>query len=499
MHAMRASLSREPTTLLPGTSNAARPPVRIHAPSVSPSRFDGGSRERWALDVQRTAGNQATGELARAAVQREGDEESAPDANRPPDPTVTITSGGGARRRLDANPYQAEYDPVTLSNPRFSGNPKLVRIAEGKASLSAADDGPAVKAVQEGLNAIGFEMFRHGADGRFGGETREAVAMFRRRRGMDGDQLTAKALGELDQTAPPPGGQEEHYLDYERLFEDGYLDVTIGVGYDEGGTHVSSLKYARSWLAANGFQPGAREAGKPEQHSLRRHVTYPLKSGDRATREILVRVNVIEPGEGAAAQYGEGLASSDIAVYDGHARRGIGPDFDDPQSARENFIIGVGSALHAAGKAVEPSKLHQSHYVIDRANDLEEMVKAGRFDKEKYRVWFIAACTSAEFFDELRGGILPANMDRSNLDLMGTSHVMPLDAAVPATMAMLDGILKATTIEDMSVAMTVAGEEGIKAIPENEVTPSQRKELLDAMPGLWIHEGVGDNAVAASP
>jgi peptidoglycan hydrolase-like protein with peptidoglycan-binding domain len=457
--------------------------------------LDGGSRERWALALQRTAGNQATGELARAALQREDDPST--DPNRPPDPNVTITPGGGATRQLDANPYQGENDPVTLSNPRFSGSSKLVRIAEGKGSLSAADDGPAVRAVQEGLNAIGFEMFRHGADGRFGGETREAIAMFRQRRGMEGDQLTAKALGELDRTAPPPGAQEKHYFDYERLFEDGYLDVTIGIGYDELKSHEASLKHTQEWLDTNGFSHADAEAGKPERYSLRRMVTYPMKSGDRATREIVVRVNVVAPGEGAASQFGEGLADSDIAIYDGHARRGIGPDFDDAKSAKENFIIGVGSALHAAGKAVEPSKVEQNHYVIDRVNDLEQMVEAGRFDKEKYRVWFIGACTSVDFFDEFRGGMLPSTVDRSNLDLMGTSHLMPLDAAVPATLAMLDGILKATTIEDLTVSMTVAGEAGINAIPDTEVTPAQRKELLDFMPGLWVHEGAGDNPAAA--
>ena len=82
---------------------------------------------------------------------------------------------------------------------------------------------------------------------------------------------------------------------------------------------------------------------------------------------------------------------------------------------------------------------------------------------------------------------------------MGTSHLMPLDAAVPATLAMLDGILKATTIEDLTVSMTAAGEAGINPIPDTEVTPAERKELLDFMPGLWVHEGAGDNVVAASP
>ena len=127
--------------------------------------------------------------------------------------------------------------------------------------------------------------------------------------------------------------------------------MTIGIGYDEMKTHEASLKHSQGLARHQRLQPRRRGAGQPERYLLRRMVTYPMKSGDRATREIVVRVNVVSPGEGAASQFGEGLADSDIAIYDGHARRGIGPDFDAHKSAKENFIIGVGSALHAAGKA----------------------------------------------------------------------------------------------------------------------------------------------------
>ena len=133
----------------------------------------------------------------------------------------------------------------------------------GKASLSSADNGPAVSAVQQALIAIGFEMIRHGQDGRFGDETREAINLFRSRRGMPAGDLSARALGELDQTAPPPGATEEHYFDYERLFEDGYLDVTIAIGYDEGGSHTRKLQTARDWLAGTDSRPGRRSRANP--------------------------------------------------------------------------------------------------------------------------------------------------------------------------------------------------------------------------------------------
>src|SRR4029077_9616098 len=175
------------------------------------------------------------------------------------------------------------------------------------------------------------------------------------RRSMTGDQLSARALGELDTTAPPPGASEEHYFDYERLFADGYLDVTIAIGYDEGGTHTDALASVRTWMTGHGFELVTPQAGRPMQYRVRRDVTYPTSHGTRLTREVIVRVNVITPGAGAARQFGRALADSEVTLYAGHARRGIGPDFDPDISPAENFVIGVASALHASGRAIEPS------------------------------------------------------------------------------------------------------------------------------------------------
>ena len=78
------------------------------------------------------------------------------------------------------------------------------------------------------------------------------------------------------------------------------------------------------------------------------------------------------------------------------------------------------------------------------------MSKTGKFDKEKYRVWFFGACTSLAYFDELRGGILPESVDRSNLDLLGTTpRECRRSRRSPETLALLDGILASQTIEQI--------------------------------------------------
>lgn len=454
--------------------------------------MDGATRQRYALGVQRTAGNGAMSQVAGRQVQRETAETSQWDVA--PNPYATTEKGGGAVTELGGNPYALENEPVTLTNSRFLGEPRLEKIAQGGPPLSNADKGRTVKAVQQALIDLGFELVQHERDGDFGPETQTAIRLFRQRRSIPGTDLTARALGELDRTAPKPGAREEHYFDYERLFADGFLDISLAVGFDEKGAHLRMLKEARAWFVERGFQAMPPEADKPEQHRLRRSVTYPTKSGDRTTREVIVRINLIPPGAGAKAQYAKALSDSEIAIYNGHARRGIGPDFDEDKSAKENFVIGINSALHAAGRAVPTPKIEQAHYVVEKQNDLEQMTKAGAFDKEKYRIWLFEACTTIAYFDELRGGILPEHMDRSNLDLMGTRTPAPLDTEMASSLAMIDGILAAQTIEQVTSAMDSAG--GRAAMAVQGISDAERRELAKYTRNLNVHEGAGDNPIA---
>lgn len=471
----------------------ARAVQRDNTTSTMPvALMDGATRQRYVLGLQRTAGNGAVGQVANRAVQREAPKTSEWDIA--PNPYATTEKGGGAVTELAGNPYAVENDPVTLSNPRFVGEPRLEQIARGGPPLSAKDNGRTVKTVQQALIDLGFELVQHERDGDYGAETSAAISSFRTRRSIPGDLLSARALGELDRTAPKPGKQEEHYFDYERLFADGYLDVTLAVGFDENGAHTGMIAEARTWMAARGFQGLPVEEGKPEEFRLRRNVTYPTRGGDRTTREIIVRVKLVPPGPGAKGQYAQGLKDSEIAIYNGHARRGIGPDFDKDKSATENFVIGINSGLHTAGRAVSPTKVEQSHYVVDKKNDLEEMTKSGAFDKEKYRIWLFEACTTIAYFDELRGGLLPEKMDRTNLDLMGTRLPAPLITEMASSLAMLDGILGAKTIEAIAASMDRAGEDVANAM--TNITDRERRDLIKMTKNLNVHEGAGDNPIA---
>ena len=133
-------------------------------------------------------------------------------------------------------------------------------------------------------------------------------------------------------------------------------------------------------------------------------------------------------------------------------------------------------------------------------NDLEEMSKTGKFDKEKYRVWFFGACTSLAYFDELRGGILPESVDRSNLDLLGTT---PRDAEGRV------GALERSRCSTGSSPRRRSSRspprwrsqatEAIEAVTDPSYTKDVKAELHGYMKNLIVHEGAGDNPVAASP
>lgn len=116
----------------------------------------------------------------------------------------------------------------------------------------------------------------------------------------------------------------------------------------------------------------------------------------------------------------------------------------------------------------------------------------------KYRIWLFEACTTIAYFDELRGGILPDPVDRTNLDLMGTRVPAPLITEMASSLAMLDGILGAKTIEQVTASMDRAGEDVAKAM--TDISEADRRSLIKMTKNLNVHEGAGDNPIApASP
>ena len=73
---------------------------------------------------------------------------------------------------------------MPLTNGRFAGDPVLEGCAAGARVLQAPEEGDAVRAVQDALLDLGFELHVGGPDGKFGGETGDAVSAYKRSRGL---------------------------------------------------------------------------------------------------------------------------------------------------------------------------------------------------------------------------------------------------------------------------------------------------------------------------
>lgn len=421
--------------------------------------------------------------------------------------THTIQQTGGVTRVQrqetededeDGGVSDAVQPPVTLTNPRFASIPALRDIAEGQRTLSTRDNGRPVKSVQTALLDLGYSLLRFHNDGRLGNETRDAVSQFRADRQLaPGTDVDYIVLAVLDRVAPPPGQATEHFVDYERLLADDRLDFSISIGYDEGQSHVEDAESARKWLEGQGF---TLSSGSPaegdERYEMRRDITYPNAQGEQVTKNVLVTLRLITPGEGAARRFLETLNETEIMTYVGHARGGLGPDFDDKHSARENVVIGAHSRLHDRPDTSvrTPRDPYWRTIESERTNTLEEMTDRGAWDEHRYRVWLFYACTSLNYQDELRGGLLPPGMNRENLDIFGTNKAVPIAAGLEPTFAMIEGILHAQTMEQIVNAMQQRMEDALRAQPN--VTSPQLRAALREYRDAFYREGAGDNPTA---
>jgi Domain of unknown function (DUF4157) len=270
--------------------------------------------------------------------------------------------------------------------------------------------------------------------------------------GYKGDDLdgklgpTTKAALDTKQT----GG--EHGLDYGRLLKDKKLQIGVAVGYDEGSNDDLTIKEVLAVLMDPKNKLTATIGSEKTTFKGKRMYSLP---GDKLTApfEVQIEIDLVTPDhKNPKNTFASFLSSKEIAIYDGHARYGTGPDFDVDTSTDQNFVLGVNSKLHDEGKLTKGYDDAHNKLLKGKPNDLETMSKAGKFDMNSYQVWFMNGCKTKDYKDEIRGGLVASSKgtkkSKTDLRLVGTN-----DSIYPGAMdILLQGLLDMKSMEEILAA-----------------------------------------------
>jgi len=354
-----------------------------------------------------------------------------------------------------------------------------------------------VQAVQQALFDMAYPLPRYRVDGKLGSETGEATRRFREDSKLPtGTAVDSPTMVELDKKAPAAGATAKKSVDYDKLLADGKLTFTVALGYDEGGFHTIATKEMLDFFKDQGF---TGKVGPDGLGLFSKQATFLVSDPDTGGfkgKIVKVQIRFITPDtKNAKAEFAKGLSSDDISLYNGHARYGTGPDFDDKKSAAENFTIGVGSALHKSGKLKKPpgkdAHWYQGHNkmkkVLDkRKNDLAMMEKEGKLDPNKYQVWFFNACATLHYMDELRSPALAGSKDRKNLDIIGTRKSIYTHGSLEVAKAFILSIMNSETLDQMMASMQGSLDRWVDEKTAEGANLAQQAKM-------FFREGFGDN------
>ncbi len=357
--------------------------------------------------------------------QSQGSSTSAPImlARRPPIPAQT--------------PQQTCASPTAQQNARAFVDPALRDVAAGKKEIARNAKGTDVGKMQEALQTAGYKLPRYGADGKFGDETVKALKKFQ-------TDHCLKDTGRLDkQTMEQLSIASTKFPEYGKLFADGKLNTTIGVGFDEGGSDKNETKDVIAGLTKRGYtqlDPNTattdkamgerfKAAGIDPAAAKADGVQYFTKTFQYGGKDVTSVVKLITADTPQAKdKFAKAMGESEMVIYSGHGRYGSGPDFDDIKSPKGNYVI---------GKPYEAG-----HVALNKGpTDLQKTAMT-----KDYQLMMFDACTTKYYVDDLRR--VPGK-DSKNLDLVVSNGLLPWTTASTDVLRMLDGVTGGQSINQI--------------------------------------------------
>lgn len=238
------------------------------------------------------------------------------------------------------------------------------------------------------------------------------------------------------------------YFDFTHLLADDLLTITMATGYTEEVTdnfgvafHIDLAEKTKHWLLSRGFYPTQTE-GNIQEFETTEFITDPDNQNVHKTR---IKVTLILPGKGSAQAFMKAMNTSEIIYYAGHARGGLGPDFDTRNSSDEQLVWG----LHDKDKTNRydnPTGQYYKKITHKDGNDLEKAYtkKGANTSPSTYRIWMLNACKTQHFLDEFENGLTP---QKDQLDVILTNNLVYMGSYFDSMRLFMEAILQPTPVE----------------------------------------------------
>lgn len=412
---------------------------------------------------------------------------------------------------------------------------QIAKTPEGArflASLEKAEQTPLNKAEIQAMQAflvkqgasLRYPGHPTGIDGQYGTKTFQAIRDYLAQR-LQSPSPSAPPQGSVStptqvptptptQPVAPVGPTDGPYPRYDRMVEDGLLDMTVALGYDEGApgyapSHLSEEIRLTSEIQSRGFVRNdakalelLKKAGKEVNGS---YSAFYLKENIATANGQPVHsiVRVITSGDGQAGAEKrktalEGMNQSDVFMYGGHARFGTGPDFDSnlevtidwegvpnakgqgkvtysDESSLKTLLSPSGNdsqALDALKRLQQLGKVKiqgqnagnlrignenkypyefGSYLMNEALKDTSTQSLAEEISGDQYRLWLFNGCRTQDYQSPIRAmGQKNAALNSENLDLFMTNQTLWWENTAGSLMAFLDGVSAFEKTADLS-------------------------------------------------
>lgn len=260
------------------------------------------------------------------------------------------------------------------------------------------------------------------------------------------DRLVREALPRRDGTPRPAGAPP-----YDAMVRDRLLTAVIGVGFDEKGANQGVDREVAEGLLQRGFVPDERAAlgrlltggrrlpwGPGQGRGVATHYlrARPLLRGHEGGDVVVTLIQARDGMRGveSVAAFMDGMQRCEVAIYGGHGRFGVGPDFGQgslvitpwPWSCHPEE---KGAVRRGAQVARDPNALH---------------LPAGGMGS-RARTWFFHGCRTTDYFYSLRR--MPGA--REGLDLFGTRQTVYWSGIGRVLLAFFDGMLRRASAQEL--------------------------------------------------